>query len=285
MLYWDNGEGPYRYEAGTGLTNVLDYPGDIVLAIDPGKTNMSLIIGTPWQEVLAILEFSGNNRKKGPTQDTTVYCNEFRDFMKQYIGKATIFRGGVEKAITKKGMEYHTSSMVLTEIRGNVLNVFWDHFNVKMMEVNNWSWKSHILPEGYRSQSIKGSKPYLTSLPGGDIWNKFYECDVTDCMCIYLHITNEIKSHYHLACKSIEKPLHKMSYFLIPNLGDKLALPFTYNYSFSMSDNAAYVTNRSSYKCVSRVRVKDLHLEDIYGHSILMGDDSLEEVDLVACRC
>ena len=93
--------------------------------------------------------------------DTTVYCEEVRQFLKQYLVNANIYFVGVEQAITKKGMEHHHSNMVLTEIRGNILNFFLDQYNVRVTEINNWSWKAGVLPKGYRGKFEKGSKKWF----------------------------------------------------------------------------------------------------------------------------
>ena len=53
---------------------------DLVIAMDPSKTNFAMVVGDPMGNVIEIVEFSGNGRSKGKAQDTTLYCLEINQF-------------------------------------------------------------------------------------------------------------------------------------------------------------------------------------------------------------
>lgn len=59
---------PFEYKAGQKI-KPFDFCGDIVLATDPGKTNMAMAVGTPFGTQLCILQF----RAPGSAYDTSDY--------------------------------------------------------------------------------------------------------------------------------------------------------------------------------------------------------------------
>ena len=59
---------PFEYKAGQKI-KPFDFCGDIVLATDPGKTNMAMAVGTPFGTQLCILQF----RAPGSAYDT-LFC-------------------------------------------------------------------------------------------------------------------------------------------------------------------------------------------------------------------
>ena len=191
----------------------LDYTGEVVVAIDPSKTNCALVVGDPGGYILSIVEMSGNNWRVGPVEDTTQYCSEVKEFITKHLAGAKVVKAGLEKAITKRGMEHHHSNMVLTEIRGAILNLFWEVYGFRNneVEVNNWSWKHAILPEGYRSQSEKGSKRYFSQYLNDKSYVYYFEADVTDCLCIYKYLIRDCKDTYTIACRAAEEPLKKFN--------------------------------------------------------------------------
>lgn len=163
------------------VVHPLDYTGDVVITFDPSKTNMAMVIGTPEKDVLNVLEFSGNNRGRGPAMDTTLYCEQVKQFLGQYLVRANLYKVGIEKTILPRGQKSHYHSVtVLNEIRSSLLSFFLERFQMKVIEINNWSWKSAILPEGYRSQSEKGSKRFFKTYMPDSEYSKYYEADVTD---------------------------------------------------------------------------------------------------------
>lgn len=254
---------------------------DVFIAIDPSKTNFAIMVGDPFGQPLECIEFTGNNRTKGPVMDTSQYCAEVKEFLELYFSETNVLRLGLEKAISKKGMNWHTSSMTLTEIRAVVLN--WANttlgFTTHDVEIPNWTWKSHVLPQGYRSQSEKGSKRWLANTWLGN----FYEADMTDAYCIYLYMVQEYGGDYVWRCSRKEE--------LLPNLEVNYTLTesphmtgreFEYNPAFSLQDNIIFAKNRNmNGVSVTTVLVEYLDYKDIYGHTTLIESECPECVRLV----
>lgn len=266
----------------------LEYAGDVVIAFDPSKSNMAMIVGTPDGTILNVLEFSGNNRKRGPVMDNTVYCNEVRAFLKAYLCHCNLYCVGIEQAIMKKGQNYYHSQMTLTEIRGNMLNLFLEEFNIHVIEVNNWSWKSAILPEGYRGMYQKGSKKYFHDTMPGSPYNDYFEADVTDCICIYWYLCKNRCASYALYCNRIEKSLSGFEYTLVANdsgICDELQ-EVTFNPKFSLEDNLVYYSNRILNTFYMVVSSDIIPIEDVYNRCLAFTfknvDDS--QVKVVARR-
>lgn len=256
----------------------LMYRGDLVVVIDPSKTNTAMAFATPTGDVLNILEFSGNNRRRGPVQDTTVFCNELRQYLRQYLVNANLYCVAVEQAITKKGQNYHRSSMVLTEIRGNILNFFLEVFNIKVLEVNNWAWKSHVLPQGYRSQSEKGSKRYFHDyFPDSDI-NDYFEADVTDVLCILQYVLDTQCSGYSCVCNRVEPALDSYKYFYTSTSNPYIkGQVVKYNPMFSIKENLDFYANRYLTSFSMDVPVEDVDANDVYGKCIVFNWDNLKD--------
>lgn len=259
-----------RYSAGMTPPS-LNYTGDIVVAIDPSKTNMAIVIGDPGGEVISIVEMSGNHWKTPKAaMDTTDFCIDARDFLKQYLSCANLYIAGIEKAITKKGMEHHHSNMVLTEVRSMLLNFFKLEYGLsdKEVEVNNWSWKRAILPDGYRSTYEKGSVRYFAEYLNDTTYVNYFEDDVTDAMCIYLYLTRNTKNTYTIACNKEERSDKDINIQLMPSHADMLSnRKFTYNPTYSPAQNAYYFANRSTRAGISKVDIKALSIADIYKYA------------------
>ena len=278
MLVVENNCNVFNWTLG-GEVVPLAYSGELVVTFDPSKSNMAMVLGTPKKEVLAIYEFSGNNRKAGPVMDTTLYCAEVREFLLKLLAKAQLYIVAVEQAIMKKGNNYYHSSMVLTEIRGNLLNVFLQDFGIKVVEINNWVWKSHVLPEGYRSQREKGSKRFIRNYFPNSGWGNYFEADVTDCLCIYWYVCGSFCKNYTMFCNRVEPCQYKLDKHFYPNrmpLEDNMPLVI-YNDRYSMDENLAYYANRLSHPFVMRMPVDRLEIEELYGKSYMFTIDMLDD--------
>lgn len=260
----------------------LEYAGDVVISIDPSKTNMAILIGTPTGTILNTLEFSGNNRKRGPVMDTTIYCDEVRAFLRAYLKHANLYMVGVEQAITKQGTKFHHSNMVLTEIRGNILNFFLEEYNLRVIEINNWSWKSNILPQGYRSQFEKGSKKYFRDYFPESPYTYYYEADMTDCICIYWYMCKERCKSYVLQCNRVEQSLSGYNYTYVPAdsaVCDNLQ-EVNFNPRFSIEDNLAFYSNRILNTFCMTIPVDNVDTDSIYGRSMLFNKNNLNDVHI-----
>lgn len=238
----------------------LKYCGDVVVAVDPGKTNMAVVIGTTFDTRLCVLQFSA----AGSHYDNSEYCMDFKDFISRYLHGCNVKVFGIEQAISKKGMNYHRSSMVLTQIRANLINLAYELTDGKAIEINNWTWKHSILPDGMRSQSEKGSARFLPN-----IYDSYGNADVTDAICMYMYLMKTYKDTTLMFPNKIEEPLSKQRIFLVPTGSSitKDARRFRYNNALKLEQNCIYFTNRTWEKGVATVEASALSLEDIYKYA------------------
>lgn len=273
-----NTNAPFEFRAGQEIPH-FGFKGDLVSAIDPGKTNMALVVGTTFGVILCIIQF----RAPGTRYDTSDYCHDFKDFISRYFAGCKFKVFGIEQAISKRGMNHHHSSMVLTEIRANLIDLAFDLTGRKAVEINNWAWKYAVLPDGMRSQSEKGSTRFLS-----DIYDTYGTSDVTDGVCMFRYLTQE---HCSLTTTLfpdiVEKPLTGYSVSIMPlGTGARArARKFNYEPQLSLHDNCAYFTNRTWEQGYALVRVKDLPLEVIYAYAKgFMPGNSTETVEVVVVR-
>lgn len=268
---------PFEFKAGQKI-KPFNFCGDIVLATDPGKTNMAMAVGTPFGTQLCILQF----RAPGSAYDTSDYCHDFKDFLTRYFEGCRFFYFGIEQAISKKGMNHHHSSMVLTEIRANLIDLAYSLTGQKPLEINNWAWKYAILPDGMRSQSEKGSTRFLP-----EIYKRYGNADVTDAICMYRYIIEKQCGPYVIFPNRAEKALAPYKAFLVPS-GSKMASTarrFQYEKSLSLEENCAFFANRTWEKGVASVDVSSLSLEDIYGRAMgFVPSNCRETVEVVVVR-
>ena len=239
----------------------------VVIAIDPGKTNMAIVVGNTMGKVLAVAELSGKDC------DTTEYCRDFRQFLDIYLKNVKILMVGVEQAVQYKGMQYYTSQMVLTEIRANILNYFLDRYGIGVIEINNYAWKHAILPEGYRGHGEKGSLRYFAErgITG-------YTHDVTDCMCMYMYLYPKAPKPERFYTDDIEEPLYKYT-LTFTDYGEKEH--FDCNPEYTFLQNISYYVNRSDTDTfVVQGKSAYLSLEDIYSYEskVHIIDDNFEVV-------
>jgi hypothetical protein len=230
----------------------------VVVAVDPGKTNMAVVIGHPAGVIYAIIQMSSPGREN----DATTYCMEFKRFFRQFLANVKIHDVGIEAVISKRGLNYHHSAKVLHEIRSQLIDVFYADFNKRPREINNWAWKSYVLPEGYRGRSEKGSTRWFQ-----DIYTLYGTSDVTDAIGIFQFTIKDHKYSFPLRCTRPEERLFDTQ---IRFLYDKtpVAREFEYNSELSVFSNAVYYTNRSTLPGMARVSVETLRDRDIQQYSV-----------------
>lgn len=284
-------------------TGKLNYHGEIVITFDPSKTNMAILIGTGEplsledfyyegypKSILKTIEFSGNDRgKASPPQDTTLFCEEVRHYLASYLEGARFKYVAIEQALTKRGRDTgHVTNMVLTEIRGNLLNFFLETFNVRAIEINNWSWKHAILPEGYRGQQQKGSKLFFTRNLPHSPFSFYYEADMTDCICIYLYVVMKFCSQHVTFCSTAEPKLNEYKYAYVPVSLDtsRHYIEFAFNPKFSLEENMNYYANRTTSNFVLLVDWNVPTLEDLYENCAVAKWESIDDdkVKVIVCR-
>jgi hypothetical protein len=238
----------------------------VVIAVDPGKTNMAVIVGHPAGIAYYVLQFSSPGRKN----DSTTYCMEFKRFFRQFLENTTIFEVGIEAVISKKALNYHHSAKVLHEIRSQLIDVFYSDFGKRPEEVNNWAWKSYSLPEGFRGQSEKGSTRWYRRE-----YAMYGSSDVTDAIGIYNYLIRDSKYTFPIKCKSPEQVYFKPDIRVVYSKPEQ-ARVFDFNENYSIFSNAAYFVNRSIVPGVAKIPVDSLSKEDIERYCIV----NLEEVYL-----
>lgn len=234
---------------------MLEYTGNVIVAIDPSKTNMGVIVGTDSGTILKCIEISGTGT------DTTQYCQDFRHFFKYFFQKCKIVLVGVEQAVQYKGYDYYKSQMVLTEIRANILAFFLDTYKIKAQEINNYAWKGAILPDGYRGHKEKGSKRWLE-----EQGVKGLSDDVTDAICIFLYLKRFITEPETLECTQAEQAITHYELAIVPidfEVSD-VKQTFEANPSIDLRGNIGYYTNHymGTYALIAPVTLLDL--ETIY---------------------
>ena len=250
---------PFSYHAGQKI-EPFNFCGDIVLATDPGKTNMAMTVGTPFGTQLAILQF----RAPGSAQDTSTYCQDFKYFLLQYFANCNIMIFGIEQAISKRGMEHHRSSMVLTEIRANLIDVAFSMTGKKPIEINNWSWKYAILPDGMRSQSEKGSARFLPQ-----VYEKYGNADVTDSICMYRYLVDKHCRPSPIVPNRSEKALSEYKVVIAPRglHANRRTRKFVYEPELSLEENCIFYVNRTWELGLAEVDADVLRFEDIYKYA------------------
>lgn len=249
--------GPWCYYSEENGVKPLEQKGHVIVTIDPGKTNMAVVVGDAYGVIYNYIEISGQGC------DTTQYCTDFSNFITSYLSNVKLWAVGVEAAVSYKGMHYHRSQMVLTEVRANILQLFRVHFGKQPVEINNWAWKKAILPEGYRGTQEKGSLRFLNELGFTGVTH-----DVTDCICMYMWMHKNVPAAPPPFCDESEMCFCKYSTEIfasdgIPD-GVEGMWDYTANPQFSLQDNIHYYLNRSIGNGVLRVNASMLSLEEIY---------------------
>lgn len=266
-----------NWHVGTAV-NPFQFAGDVVIAFDPSKTNAAMVIMQPDGTILNTLEFSGNNRGRGPVQDTTEYCREWRAFMREYLKNVNLYCVGVEQTILAKGARssYH-SNQVLNEIRSNLLNFFLEEFGVHVIEVNNWAWKSAILPDGYRSNKEKGSKRFFEEHFANTPYAYYYEADMTDCICLGWYLCKNKCQAYSVYCNRVEKSFSGFTYSYVPTDSEVCSKlqKVSFNPRFTIEDNLAYYSNRILGTFCMEVECERISIDDIYGKAMLFTQKDL----------
>lgn len=273
-----NHETTIQYRAG-GHVPKFKYRGNVILATDPGKTNMAVTIGTPDGTILTILQF----RAPGFENNNSDYCHDFKAFLTEYLKDCHVETLAIEAAISKQGMNFHRSSFVLTEIRANLIDLAYQLTGKKAYEINNWSWKYAILPDGMRGQHEKGSARFL---PG--LFDLYGNADVTDSVCIYKYAIQKIGNPYYLISpEEVEEPMHEYRTLLVPAGGGltKNASKFLYNPKLTLKANLDYATNRTSANVYAQVDPANLTLEEIYGSAAMFKSlMDAQRMEVVALR-
>lgn len=250
----------------------------IIIAIDSSKTNSCMTVANEYGVRLDDFELRGE-----PKDDVLQQCIWERQCLSVILEHSTPWIVGIEDIITKKeytssdgkkvskfsaGLEIHQSRFKITAVFMSFVIFFQDKFDITPELVNNWSWKSTVLPEEYRTREHnKGSLDWHRDR-GTRLANR--TDDVTDCDCIleYLKITHKITGEQHISDVA-ESTTHK--YFLIicsakSDTGG--SVKFSDNNKIKFEDKIAYMLNRLEIKEVGccLVETRSLTPQQIYTH-------------------
>lgn len=268
----------FDYHAGYKVPE-FPYKGDVICATDPGKTNMAFTIGTPDGTILTILQF----RAPGYANDNSDYCHDFKTFIEEYLKDCRVVTFAIEAAISKQGMNFHRSSMVLTEIRANLIDLAYRLTGHKAFEVNNWAWKYAILPDGMRGQHEKGSTRFLPK-----VYDLYGNADVTDSICIYKYAVLKVGNPYYaISPDAIEETSHVYKTKLVPagTILTQHARRFNYNANLTIEQNLNYAVNRTPERVYAHIPLDCLSLDDIYKYAMLFKTlEQCQQVEVVALR-
>ena len=258
--------GEYVYEYTPSYQNQ-----SIVIAIDSSKSNSALIVGTPRGRVLDDYEISGS----GSDVDVYDLCKFTRAQLKNLFDGAQILFVGIEDIITKKsdgksgGLEIHQSRAKITAIFNNYIFLFQEYFDITPKFISNWSWKSGILPEAFRTKNHKkGSKDWLKSL-GSEYGGR--KDDVTDALCIFMYI---IKTFKFKIIDNIDAtcPTNKdYMYTILPESFDKVGVRwFNICNNDSLEHNITTVAERCSSNEVALFKfpINKLSIDIIYSDKL-----------------
>lgn len=237
----------------------------VLVVTDPSKQNMALLVGTLYQTQV-IYEFSGKDYN-GKAIDTVDYCLQVREFITKLLANCRILEFSQEEAIDKGGLQYFKSSLVLRDIRAFSIVTAKDLTGKKPHFINNWTWKTDVLPDGYRGQKEKGSKRYLADFV--DPIYAEYTDDVTDVICMYLHRRKVYLKDAKIRCVRSEDKKNKYNYFItdISNMKSNMQ-EFQYNSNFSLTDNLNYFTNRAKGAGYARIDLSKVSPIEMVGHSL-----------------
>lgn len=242
---------------------------DVVIGIDSSKTNTALAIGDLSGEVLHWIELNGT--ADGTSEyDALRLCQLQREALKVLLQGCNLVQVGIEDIITKvqkgkeTGMTVHASRFKITCIFASLIAFFQDNFNKTPVLINNWTWKSHILPEEFRSRDIKkGSLAYFRSI--GSVYGSCTD-DVTDALCIlqYLYKYSGISVGTRITGPEVSVKPHKILLTNISAVTRGDAKIFQYNPELTLEQNAAVISNNSNHLGKANVAANQLSFSEIY---------------------
>lgn len=260
MKFMKNGESVYEYAPSYSGKNIL-------VSIDSSKSDTAMFVWDEYGHPLDDYEIIGAG------SDIGVYdlCWRTRIELQKLFSGANILRVGIEDIITKKeagykGIEIHQSRYKITAVFDNLVFFFQIFHNQTPRMINNWSWKSSVLPEDLRKKDVKkGSTEYCKRL--GNRWAGRND-NVTDAYCIglYLLMSEKIESVYYL--EYTEPGRVKYDYGIFP---ESFPLPsgsknFIIKNNDTLQHNIETIANKvvtGQPGCV-KADISLLSLEDVY---------------------
>ena len=276
-----NGCSPFLWDT---TLNVIPLQSNlpVIVACDQSKTGYAVMVGDVSGRELSLFEMIGSGMT---TED---FCHEYTEYLRRLLSLVNIVLVGYEKMILKSGMQYYNSAEVLHDIRVTTKQLFKELTGKNPIEVNNQTWKSTILPEGYRSHGEKGSLRYLREK------DYFKYCDssdnITDVACIFSYLLLRKVPSLELFCDAEEPPLYDCLIALVSDSDGILSSQhkkFKFNCEFSIEQNSYYYANRISDLGISEVPLLRLQkeLDSVYKYAQGFQTYPVNKVYLVVKRC
>jgi len=268
MQVWKNNIFIGEYDALSPV-EPLDYAGEVIISIDQSKTNFAVDVLSPTEDIVEVIEFSGNNRKRmSPPEDDTRFCREVKHFFIEHFKYAEVIEFGIEAALIKsykKGKRDYAmfrTTETLQMIRTTCLDMIYELSGTNPTEVNNWAWKSFCLPQGFRGNDKKYSKLYLQTYEPDNPLCAYYDNDATDAFMIGRYIIRTKHKGYTVLCNRPESCSRDVT-ITIHSAVDETLQTFVYNDIYPIETNLAYYANRSKHFQME-VPLEQLTLEQIY---------------------
>lgn len=245
--------------------NSLNTKDEILIAIDPSKSNTSMIVSNLAGDILEILQLIG--------KDITVddYCKRVIYFISTHFYNCNIVSIYEEEMILKEGNKYYYSNRVLHDVRHALDTAFKKELGLNCLKfINNWYYKSKVLPAEYRKRSHKkGSQDFLDP---SHKWND----NVTDALCIHLVQQSEYKSSHKVFCTRSENYNGEAIIKLVDvdNVNTNTLEEFIYNENYNILQNANYYLNRRYNFGFTYVAFSQLKLQDLYKYAYGLSLDS-----------
>lgn len=253
------------FEYQSSSVSPIEETSELMIVIDPSKTESGVTVATIYGEVLEILTMSGVYSDH--REDTMDFCRDCQMYYMQRFGKANVKWFCKESTIMKKGTEYYTSMKVLESISTVLDDTAKMLVGKNAFGINNWAWKSHVLPDGYRSQKEKGSYIWMCELNPAI---RQLTDNITDSYCMYLYMRDYIVkcASLSICCNAHEEANNPYTYVIIntKNIPEGVQ-EFIFNSKYDIKENCNYYINRSNKPGYCKIDINTVLAEEIYGHS------------------
>lgn len=256
------------YSPGSLYSEIPRSDAPVWCVIDPSKSNLAGVIVTMSKQVLLEFELSGNDTDfYKTTMDTTDYCDEVSDFLREITSEVNCEKLFIEKHILSQGNNHYVSMTALTEIRARIVDLAREITGSKAIEINNMAWKGGVLPDGYRGHSEKGSHRFMSER---NPKYRSYTDDMTDAYCIMEFAFKKYYSAQNIRCVESEVATYSYTIRIMDSaiVASQGYTTFGYNPEYTPEENAVYFLNRSSEPGICVFPESDIKSLYKYGESL-----------------
>lgn len=265
---------------------------ELIIAIDSSKTNTGITVGDKYGRELDVFDINGS--KDGTSeQDVLLLCQKQRKALYEILYGSKPIIVGIENIITKKygdrisGIDVHESRFKITSIFMSFIFLFQDKFNITPELVNNWTWKSTVLPQEFRTKEHhKGSLDYFKAI--GSPY-RAYTDDATDSVCIFRYLCKEhnVKENgIEISEPEVMGQSHCIKIVSVKREVTSVYIKFIYNKILSLEQNCIVIANTIKQKELgyADVDTEDIKLEDIYKYCYGSFSQREEKIRVVCWR-